>query len=407
MIISRTPLRMSFVGGGSDLPSYYREYGGAVVSTAIDKYVYVTMNRKFDSGIRVAYSRVEEVNSVSEIEHQLVRAALNMAGVPGGVEITTVADIPSRGTGLGSSSSFTVALLHALYALLGRHSTRQELAEQACHVEIDVCGEPIGKQDQYAAAYGGFNLYEFNPNDTVTVSPVICKPETIAGIRRQMLVLYTGITRGASTILKQQSAELATNIDKKSAMKRMVSLCYQLLDEIRNDNLDSFGQILHEVLDAQARHGAWGFHLRHRRLVRDSAQAWRHRGQDSRRRRGRFPRPFRSRGPARGDTPCAAEIARHSRRLRANGQPDYFLPADVKQSAGQRGIGLNPYGARSRRQAARAVPHKIIGPPLKTALELKTAQARNLAASAITPLRRDPHENQSRRLPRLRRAVDD
>src|ERR1700722_14385231 len=113
MIISLTPLRMSFVGGGSDLPSYYREYGGAVLSTAINKYVYVTMNRKFDSGIRVAYSRVEEVNSVSEIEHQLVRAALNMAGVPGGVEITTVADIPSRGTGLGSSSSFTVALLHA------------------------------------------------------------------------------------------------------------------------------------------------------------------------------------------------------------------------------------------------------------------------------------------------------
>ena len=279
MIISRTPLRMSFVGGGSDLPSYYREYGGAVVSTAIDKYVYVTMNRKFDSGIRVAYSRVEEVNSVSEIEHQLVRAALNMAGVPGGVEITTVADIPSRGTGLGSSSSFTVALLHALYALLGRHSTRQELAEQACHVEIDVCGEPIGKQDQYAAAYGGFNLYEFNPNDTVTVSPVICKPETIAGIRKQMLVLYTGITRGASTILKQQSEELATNTDKKSAMKRMVSLCYQLLDEIRNDNLDSFGQILHEVLDDQARHGAGGFHLRYRRVVRDRAQARRHRGQ--------------------------------------------------------------------------------------------------------------------------------
>jgi D-glycero-alpha-D-manno-heptose-7-phosphate kinase len=229
MIISRTPLRMSFVGGGSDLPSYYREYGGAVVSTAIDKYVYVTMNRKFDSGIRVAYSRVEEVNSVSEIEHQLVRAALNMAGVPGGVEITTVADIPSRGTGLGSSSSFTVSLLHALYAFLGRHSTRQELAEQACHIEIDVCGEPIGKQDQYA------------------VSPVICKPETIAGIRRQMLVLYTGITRGASKILKHQSAELATNVDKKSAMKRMVSLCYQLLNEIRNDNLDSFGQVLHEA----------------------------------------------------------------------------------------------------------------------------------------------------------------
>ena len=360
MIISRTPLRMSFVGGGSDLPSYYREHGGAVVSTAIDKYVYVTMNRKFDSGIRVAYSRVEEVNSVSEIEHQLVRAALNMAGVPGGVEITTVADIPSRGTGLGSSSSFTVALLHALYALLGRHSTRQELAEQACHVEIDVCGEPIGKQDQYAAAYGGFNLYEFNQNDTVTVSPVICKPETIAGIRKQMLVLYTGITRGASTILKHQSAELATNTDKKSAMKRMVALCYQLLKEIRNDNLDSFGQVLHE---------AW-------MLKRDMAPGvstsdiddW----YDTARKHGAIGGKILGAG-AGGFLALFAPEDRHEAirhalpKLRAipvdferTGKPDYFLPADVEHSAGQRTANL--LTPRSRRQAERP-SHKNLWDP--------------------------------------------
>ncbi|MBF0560663.1 MAG: GHMP kinase [Alphaproteobacteria bacterium] len=246
MIISRTPLRMSFVGGGSDMPAFYREHGGAVISTAVDKFVFVTVNRKFDNGIRVAYSRTEEVNSIAEVQHQLVRAGLIRVGITGGVEITTVADIPSRGTGLGSSSSFTVALLHALYAFRARHATQSTLAEQACDIEINVCGEPIGKQDQYAAAFGGFNLYEFHPDDTVTVSPVICQSTTLQRLSEGLLVFYTGITRSASALLKEQAAQVESDVEKRAALKRMVSLCYQLRDEIQGDNLLGFGEILHE-----------------------------------------------------------------------------------------------------------------------------------------------------------------
>src|SRR5437762_2757815 len=147
MIISRTPLRISFVGGGSDLPAYYRRYGGAVLSTTIDKYIYVTVNKKFDNGIRVAYSKTEEVYSLDEIEHPLVRAALKHLNIAGGIEITTIADIPSKGTGLGSSSSFTVGLLNVLNAFAGRYVSSEQLGRDSCHLEIDICRDPIGKQD--------------------------------------------------------------------------------------------------------------------------------------------------------------------------------------------------------------------------------------------------------------------
>lgn len=247
MIISRAPLRVSFAGGGSDLPAFYRKFGGAVISTAIDKYIFVTINRKFDNGVRVAYSRTEEVCSSHQVKHPLVRAALNLLEIDGGVEITTVADIPSRGTGLGSSSTFTVALLHALHAYQGRHVPCLTLAEQACHVEIDICGQPIGKQDQFAAAFGGFRVYEFHPDDTVSILPVICKPSTIDRLNERVLLLYTGITRSSSALLKEQSARLASDSQQQSSLKRMVSLCYQLRDEIQNDNLDSVGEILHEA----------------------------------------------------------------------------------------------------------------------------------------------------------------
>jgi D-glycero-alpha-D-manno-heptose-7-phosphate kinase len=179
MIISRTPLRMSFVGGGSDLPAFYREHGGAVLSTAIDKYIYVTVNRKFDNGIRISYSVTEEVEHVNDVRHDLVREALRMLSLDGGIEITTIADIPSRGTGLGSSSAFTVGLLNALYAFKHRHVSSGQLGEESCRIEIDICKEPIGKQDQYAAAFGGFNLIEFKHDDAVQVTPVICKPDTV------------------------------------------------------------------------------------------------------------------------------------------------------------------------------------------------------------------------------------
>ncbi len=246
MIISRTPLRMSFTGGGSDLPGFYRNGGGAVISTTIDKYVYVNVNKKFDNGIRVAYSKNEEVSNVQEIEHRLVRASMEFVGLQGGIEITTIADIPSKGTGLGSSSSFTVGLLHALNAFKGRYVSSEQLGADSCYIEIDRCGEPIGKQDQYAAAFGGFNLIRFNPDDTVVVSPIICRRETLQCIERNILVLYTGITRSASALMGQQSREVDGNGRKQEILKRMVKLTYDLADELQKNNTDIFGEILHE-----------------------------------------------------------------------------------------------------------------------------------------------------------------
>lgn len=246
MIISRTPLRMSFVGGGSDISSFYRRYGGAVLSTAIDKYVYVSVNPKFDGGIRLAYSKVEEVSSLDEIDHHLLRATFEMMGLQGGVEITTTADIPSKGTGLGSSSSFTVGLIHAASAYLGRQISARDLAEQSCHIEIERCGEPIGKQDQYAAAFGGLNLIEFREDDSVNVSPVIVPRGYCDALQRRIIVFYTGITRSASAILKTQTEVSGSDADKQATLRRMVELAYVLRDEMGRGNLDSFGEILHE-----------------------------------------------------------------------------------------------------------------------------------------------------------------
>lgn len=246
MIISRAPLRMSLVGGGSDMPAFYREYGGAVISTAINKYVFIMVNKRFDSGIRVAYSKTEEVASVAEVEHGLVRAGLRVAGLSGGVEIVTVADVPSRGTGLGSSSSFTVALMQALHAHCGRHISPAALADEACHIELDICGEPIGKQDQYAAAFGGFNLIEFRPDDTVNVLPVICQPATLKRLEASLLLLYTGMTRSASGLLREQADDVRADPSKRAALRRMVELCYKLLDDLQANNVESFGETLHE-----------------------------------------------------------------------------------------------------------------------------------------------------------------
>ncbi|MGA8005852.1 MAG: GHMP kinase [Burkholderiales bacterium] len=246
MIISRTPLRMSFVGGGSDLPDFYRRHGGAVLSTAIDKYIYVNVNKKFDNGIRIAYSKTEEVTSVDRIEHRLVREALKFLQLDGGIEITTIADIPSRGTGLGSSSSFAVGLLHALNAFKGRYVSSDQLGRDSCHIEIELCGEPIGKQDQYAAAFGGFNLIEFKPDDSVVVSPVICERSTIQEIEASVLVFYTGITRSASAVLRQQAEDVASDARKQQVLARMAALSYTLRDELHRNNAAALGEILHE-----------------------------------------------------------------------------------------------------------------------------------------------------------------
>src|SRR5581483_10909275 len=174
MILCRTPCRMSFVGGGTDIPAFYRQYGGAVVSTSIRSYVNVVVNPKFDGGVRVSYSRTELCEHSGEVEHPLVRAALRVLGIDRGIEIVSIADVPSSGTGLGSSSSFTVGLLNALHAFKNEKATKQQLGVESCRIEIDILGEPIGKQDQYAAAFGGLNFIRFNQDDTVDVEPLNC-----------------------------------------------------------------------------------------------------------------------------------------------------------------------------------------------------------------------------------------
>lgn len=245
MIVSKTPLRMSFVGGGSDLPAYYREESGAVLSTTIDKYMYICVNRKFDGNIRVSYTRTEEVASVADIQHPLVREALDIVGIRGGIEIASMADIPSQGSGLGSSSTYTVGLLNALFAYLGRYASNEQLARLACEIEIDRCREPIGKQDQYAAAFGGLNLIRFHPDETVSVDPVICSPQVLADLEASTLVLFTGRTRSASAVLAQQSAGLR-ELDRRQLMRRMVRLAFEFKRELESGSLDSIGSLLHE-----------------------------------------------------------------------------------------------------------------------------------------------------------------
>ena len=246
MIISRTPLRMSFAGGGSDIASYYRQFGGAVVSTAIDKYIYINVNKKFDDGIRIAYSKNEEVQGVEKIEHPIVRATLEYLRISGGIEITTIADIPSSGTGLGSSSAFTVGLLNTLSAFLGGHRSAEQLAREACYIEIDKCGEPIGKQDQYACAFGGFNLMEFHGNDTVSVKPIICASQTLTTLQSRLLMFYTGKSRSASQLLETQTAVLASDPKKQATMHAMVKLAFQFTAELQANRCDAVGAILHE-----------------------------------------------------------------------------------------------------------------------------------------------------------------
>ena len=246
MIISRTPLRMSFVGGGSDLPVFYRRFGGAVVSTAINQFVYVTINKKFDDRIRVSYSRTEEARSVERIRHPLVREAMKLLRIPGGVEITSIADIPAKGTGLGSSSSFTVGLLHVLHAHAERYASAEQLAREACVTEIERCGEPVGKQDQYAAAFGGLNFIQFNPDDSVTVEPIICERETIRQIQAHTLVFYTGITRSASVLLKQQQSAVGAEKKKQQVLRKMVGLAHQLRDDLQRNRIAALGEIIDE-----------------------------------------------------------------------------------------------------------------------------------------------------------------
>jgi D-glycero-alpha-D-manno-heptose-7-phosphate kinase len=246
MIVSRTPMRISFIGGGTDLPSFYRREPGVVVSTAINKYIYITVNKKFDHKIRTSYSVTEIVDSVDELKHELIREALRLLKLDGGIEITSISDIPSQGTGLGSSSSYTVGLLNAIYAYKGQHAGAERLAREACQVEIERCGKPIGKQDQHIAAYGGLQSIQFNPDESVFVDPIVCSAETKAELEKRLLLLYTGLTRSADEILVEQAHNTENDADKRRSLQKMVTLARALGDALTKNDLDSFGEILHE-----------------------------------------------------------------------------------------------------------------------------------------------------------------
>lgn len=245
MIIAQTPYRISFAGGGTDLPAFYREEPGAVLSTAIDRHMYVTVGSRFDDTIRVAYSKTEIVDHPDQLQHTIVREALATVGLERSLEITTIGDVPA-GTGMGSSSSLTVALLNALYAYQGKRTSPETLARQACSIEIDRLKSPIGRQDQYIAAYGGLQYIRFNPDDSVHVEPVPCSSKTIAELEARLLLFYTGETRSANEILSQQSNDTKKKLE---ILRRMRDLAEAMRDALAGDDgadLTLFGELLHE-----------------------------------------------------------------------------------------------------------------------------------------------------------------
>jgi len=244
VIISRTPLRISFAGGGSDLPAFYQHEPGAVVTTAISKYVYITVNPKFDRRIRASYSRTEMVDTVDDLAHDLIRESLKLTGIDGAIEIASISDIPSRGTGLGSSSTYTVGLLNAFYAYQGRLVGAERLAREACDIEIVRAGNVLGKQDQYIAAYGGFKYLRFEVDGSVNVTPILCAPETRRQLHERLLLLYTGQPRQAEEILVEQARNM-TDAHNRATVRRMAALADQMRDALNRNALDGFGEILH------------------------------------------------------------------------------------------------------------------------------------------------------------------
>lgn len=252
MIISRTPFRISFAGGGTDFADFYRKETGEVVSAAINKYMYVTINKRFDETIRVSYTKTEIVEHVEELQHALVREAMKLTGVTKGVEITTIADIPAKGTGLGSSSSLTIGLLNALYAYKGNTVPVKRLAEEACKIEIDIVGEPIGKQDQYIAAYGGLKHFYFKPDEEVIVEPLVVKKAKMEQLQEHLLLFYTNIARDAGIIFNELKTKSENNYDGLRNLKKLAGELKEFL-EGGAENLDEFGRILHKGWELKKR----------------------------------------------------------------------------------------------------------------------------------------------------------
>jgi D-glycero-alpha-D-manno-heptose-7-phosphate kinase len=245
MIISRTPFRISLAGGGSDLAEYYRVRAGHVMTLAINRYMYVTVNRRFDDNIRVSYTRTEIVEHLDELQHDLIREALRMTGLTQGIEVTTIADLPA-GIGLGSSSSLTVGVLNALYAFKGEWVPPAELARRACEIEIAILKKPIGKQDQYIAAFGGFHDIDFLPDERVSVHPVVCPPPVREGLIRQLLLFYTGVHREAGSVLTEARTRLAMLPEARTTIDGLVALAARLRDHLTSGRVECLGPLLDE-----------------------------------------------------------------------------------------------------------------------------------------------------------------
>ena len=243
MIIVQTPLRVSYFGGGTDFKDYYLEHGGSVLSTSIDKYIFVTIKERFDKKLRVGWTRTEMVDRVEDIQHELIRESMKLTNIQSGIEITTMGDIPSQGSGLGSSSTVTVGSLHAMYSLKGELVSAKRLAEQACEIELDILGKPIGIQDQYIAAYGGLRVFNFCQSGEIKEEKVNLDPVTERRLSTNTLLFFTGVTRKADKILTEQKKNISDRIQILSEMKSLVSVARKELEE---GNPHAIGELLHQ-----------------------------------------------------------------------------------------------------------------------------------------------------------------
>jgi D-glycero-alpha-D-manno-heptose-7-phosphate kinase len=250
LIIVQTPLRISLFGGGTDFSSYFREEGGCVLSSAIDKYIFVTIKERFDSKLRIGYTQTEMVDRVDEINHELIREALRLTGIERGVEITTMGDIPSEGSGLGSSSTVVVGALNAMYSYHGELVAAERLAREACTIEIETLKKPIGIQDQYIAAYGGLRFFEFLPSGEVTAEKVKLSPEALRVLNSNFMLFFTGVSRSSSSILKEQTYNMK---DRLAELREIKQMACQARCDIERGNFDTLGSLIHQSWEIKKR----------------------------------------------------------------------------------------------------------------------------------------------------------
>ena len=250
MIIVQTPLRISFFGGGTDFRDFFTQEGGCVLSSAIDKYIFVTIKKRFDNKLRIGYTHTEMVDEVDQIHHELIRESLRLTRIDRGVEITTMGDIPSEGSGLGSSSTVTVGALHAMYAYLGEMVPAERLAREACAIEIETLKRPIGIQDQYITAYGGLRFLEFLPDGQVTAEKIKLSSEAQRALNNNFMLFFTGISRDSSSILKEQVVNMKDRLNELREIKHMA---YEARCVIETENFDTLGVLLHHSWELKKR----------------------------------------------------------------------------------------------------------------------------------------------------------